>query len=182
MRERKEPSPGSPTISHKSSLTLLSSLTFSSSTGSSNNLASASNWSDFSALGGYEIRRIADESDVRGFWSFSGRFIGPVMGFSSMQMFEKVFGKAPPDMIYHHNVMQFKDNIAKFGPWFIHNTRNIMLIPQHIHNRITILQNSILPYTNGLVYNQWVRQFDYYRQYQEGIKLYQQAVRDAAAF
>jgi hypothetical protein len=130
------------------------------------------------ASAGYGIRQVTDESDVRGFWRSGGRFLGPVMGFNSMHVFEKVFGKAPLDMVYHHNVMQFRDNITKFGPWFIHNTRNIMLIPRDIHDRITWLQNTVRPYSDGLVYHQWVRQFDYSRQYREGIKLYQQAVTD----
>jgi hypothetical protein len=123
---------------------------------------------------------VADESDIRGFWAYGGRFIGPVMGFGSMRVYEKVFGSAPPNMVYHHNVMQFKDNVNKFGEWFIHNSRNVMLISRDLHAHITSLQKSILPYTDNMVYHQWVRQFDYPRQYMEGIRLYERAVRDMA--
>lgn len=74
---------------------------------------------------------------------------------------------------WHHIVEQAPGNVAKFGPEAIHNTGNLIKLPNgagSIHSRISGYYSSIQPFTNGQTVRQWLANQSFQQQYKFGIQ------------
>ena len=83
-----------------------------------------------------------------------GKGIASSKGFSSYYAFKKAMGPAGKGMAWHHIVEQNPANLARFGPEAIHNTSNIIKLPNgagSIHAKISGYYSSKIPGTNMLV-------------------------------
>lgn len=58
-------------------------------------------------------------------------------GFNSHPSLTRALGPAGKDQSWHHIVNQNESNIQKFGPQTIHNTNNIIRLPNDIHSKIS---------------------------------------------
>lgn len=94
-------------------------------------------------------------------------------GFSSMNRFKSVYGKAGQGQTWHHIVEQHADNIGQFGAESIHNAKNLIKLPEgagSIHRKITGFYNSKPRFTNGLRVRDWLKTQTYEEQYQFGLE------------
>jgi hypothetical protein len=97
-------------------------------------------------------------------------------GFSSMNRFKTVYGKAGQGQAWHHIVEQHDDNIGKFGAESIHNTNNLIKLPEgagSIHRKITGFYNSIQPEitgSNSLKVRNWIKTQSFDEQYKFGLE------------
>ena len=74
---------------------------------------------------------------------------------------------------WHHIVAQNADNIAKFGAEKIHNTYNLIKVPDgkgSIHMKVSGYYSSKLYFANGLIVRKWLNTKNYVEQYKFGIK------------
>ncbi|WP_298545378.1 hypothetical protein [uncultured Aquimarina sp.] len=98
-------------------------------------------------------------------------------GYSSFDKFKAVEGNASSGNALHHIVEQngYKRlNQQKFGKTNIHNTKNIIDIPNgagELHRRVTGYYNSITPFTNGKTVREWLSTQSFQEQYDFGIKV-----------
>ena len=94
-------------------------------------------------------------------------------GYSSFAAFKKAEGAAGDGMAWHHIVEQNADNIAKFGAPKIHNTQNLIRLPNgkgSIHAKISGYYSSKQKFTNGLTVRDWIKTQSYETQYKFGIE------------
>jgi hypothetical protein len=98
-------------------------------------------------------------------------------GFNTFDAFKKAIGQVKPGHVYHHIVEQngFKSlNKFKFGSKSLHNTKNIIEIPdgaQQLHKRVTGYYQSKPDFTDGKTVREWLSGKDFEFQYQFGIKV-----------
>ena len=79
------------------------------------------------------------------------------------------------------------DNIRKFGAESIHNTNNLVEIPDYIHNKITGHYNKKYEWTNnskplelgGLTERDWLKTQSFEVQYEYGLDIVQKALNGA---
>ncbi len=101
-------------------------------------------------------------------------------GHKTFAAFKRIEGNASSGNALHHIVEQngFQSlNTLKFGSKNIHNTKNILDIPTgtgSLHNAVTSHYARIHDFTNGKRFREWVAQFPFERQYEEGIKVLKQ--------
>lgn len=101
----------------------------------------------------------------------AGRAAGE--GYSSFNAFKKAQGTAGPGMAWHHIVEQNPSNIATFGTERIHNTKNLIKLPQgkgSIHMKVSGYYSSKPYFTNGLTVREWLSTQSYTEQYKFGIE------------
>ncbi len=68
------------------------------------------------------------------------------------------------------------DNIRKFGAESIHNTNNLVEIPDYIHNKITGHYNKKYEWTNNLTVRDWLKTQNFEAQYEYGKDILQKAL------
>ena len=74
---------------------------------------------------------------------------------------------------WHHIVEQNADNIAKFGAERIHNTKNLIRLPNgkgSIHAKISGFYSSKPYFTNGLTVRDWLKSKSFEEQYNFGLE------------
>ena len=82
-------------------------------------------------------------------------------GFSTFEQFKAAAGPAGPpgsDMQWHHLVEQNPANVARFAPEALHNTGNLVRIPDYLHGQINAFYSSPYPELTGSATTS-VRQF-----------------------
>ena len=82
-------------------------------------------------------------------------------------------GPAGPGQAWHHIVEQTPSNIAKFGNQAVHNTGNLIKLPNGpgtIHMRVSGHYSSIQPFSNGQTVRQWLSTQSFQAQYDDGIQ------------
>ena len=102
-----------------------------------------------------------------------GKGIASGKGFSSYYAFKKAMGPAGKGMAWHHIVEQNPANIARFGPEAIHNTSNIIKLPNgagSIHAKISGYYSSKQFFTNGLTVRKWLSTQSFEQQCKFGIE------------
>ncbi|MGW8122669.1 hypothetical protein ACV07N_08405 [Roseivirga echinicomitans] len=98
-------------------------------------------------------------------------------GFSTFEKFKNAYGAAGTGKAWHHIVSQRASNITRFGAEKIHNTNNLIKLPNGAgtwHQRITNFYNTISPNginTNGLRFGEWVSQKSFQEQMEWGLKV-----------
>ncbi|WP_299260464.1 hypothetical protein [uncultured Aquimarina sp.] len=98
-------------------------------------------------------------------------------GYKSFNKFKAIEGNASSGNALHHIVEQngYKRlNQQKFGKTNIHNTKNIIDIPNgagELHRRVTGYYNSITPFTNGKTVREWLSTQSFQEQYDFGIRI-----------
>ena len=98
---------------------------------------------------------------------------GKGKGFATFEAFKKAYGPAGEGYAWHHIVEQNADNIAKFGAERIHNTKNLIRLPNgkgSIHAKISGYYSSKPDFTNGKTVRDWLKQQSFERQYEFGLK------------
>ncbi len=100
---------------------------------------------------------------------------GASQGYRSFQAFKNAQGAAGEGQAWHHIVNQNASNVARFGAERIHNTNNLIKLPDRageIHRQITGYYNSIRPDVTGsstLRIREWLELQSFELQYQFGI-------------
>jgi hypothetical protein len=108
---------------------------------------------------------------VSQFGSSAAKGVG--QGFNSFSAFKRAMGPAGPGQAWHHIVEQTPGNIVKFGNQTIHNTTNLMKLPNGagtIHARVSGYYSSIQPFTGGQTVRQWLSTQSYQAQYDFGLQ------------
>lgn len=107
-----------------------------------------------------------------------GKAIGHVAGklggegFDSFAAFKKAKGAAGEGMAWHHIVEQHADNVARFGAQKIHNTKNLIRLPNgkgSIHAKVSGHYSSKPSFANGLTVRDWLKTQSFEKQYEYGI-------------
>ena len=96
---------------------------------------------------------------------------GKGKGFATFEAFKKAYGPAGEGYAWHHIVEQNADNIAKFGAERIHNTKNLIRLPNgkgSIHAKISGFYSSKMK--NGMRVRDYVKTKSYEEQYEFGIE------------
>ena len=94
-------------------------------------------------------------------------------GFKSFSAFKRAMGSAGEGQAWHHIVEQTPGNIAKFGNQTIHNTTNLMKLPNGagaIHARVSGYYSSIQPFTGGKTVRLWLSTQSFQAQYDFGLQ------------
>ena len=94
-------------------------------------------------------------------------------GYKSFSAFKRAMGPAGEGQAWHHIVEQNPANIAKFGPEALHNTGNVIKLPNgagSIHAKVTGYYNSLMPGTNMRV-REYVNTLNYQQQYKYGLNV-----------
>jgi uncharacterized protein RhaS with RHS repeats len=94
-------------------------------------------------------------------------------GFKSFSAFKRAMGSAGNSNAWHHVVEQHADNLARFGAENIHNTNNLIKLPNgagSIHAKVSGYYSSKQAFTGGQTVRQWLRSQSYQQQYDFGIK------------
>jgi RHS repeat-associated protein len=98
-------------------------------------------------------------------------------GYSSFNSFKYSEGSAGQGMAWHHIVEQNAANASRFGAQAIHNTNNLIRLPQganQLHNQISGYYSSIQPLVTGsstMTVRQWLATKPFEFQWQFGIDL-----------
>ncbi len=92
-------------------------------------------------------------------------------GFNSFDAFKRAMGPAAPGMEWHHIVGQHTANVAEFGSQAVHNTANLIQIPQDVHRRISAYYSSIRSFTGGQTVRDWLKGQSFTEQYEFGIQI-----------
>lgn len=98
-------------------------------------------------------------------------------GYNTFRAFKYAQGSAGAGMAWHHIVTQTSTNILRFGANAIHNTVNLIKLPQgpgSLHQQISNLYNSINPAITGsttLRVYQWLQTQPYEEQWRFGIEI-----------
>ena len=95
-------------------------------------------------------------------------------GFSSFDAFKKAYGPAGEGQAWHHIVEQNPSNLAKFGAERIHNTNNLIKLPNgkgSIHAKISGYYSSKQKFTDGLTVRDWLKNKSYEEQYEFGVNI-----------
>lgn len=85
--------------------------------------------------------------------------------YNSFSQMKRDIGKAGKGKAWHHLVEQNKSNIKKFGSKMIHNTKNVISLPNmkgSVHRKITGFYNRKLP--NGQRFRDYANQLSYKQQ------------------
>jgi RHS repeat-associated protein len=95
-------------------------------------------------------------------------------GFGSFYKFKKAMGSAGKGKAWHHIVEQHEDNLLKFGNEQIHNTKNVISLPDmagDVHKKITGYYNSIDPtYSTTEIVRDVIKNWSFEDQYNFGIR------------
>jgi hypothetical protein len=95
------------------------------------------------------------------------------IGFKSFNAFKRAMGVAGEGQAWHHIVEQTTSNVERFGAEAIHNTNNLIKLPNgagSIHARISGYYSSIRPFTEGKTVRQWLSTKSFQEQYEFGVK------------
>jgi hypothetical protein len=101
------------------------------------------------------------------------------IGYRSFDSFKYHQGRAGIGYAWHHIVSQLPANIAKFGEQAIHNTKNLVRLPDHagsVHRKLTGYMNSVNSRVTGsetMKIRDWLAQQSWDFQYQWGLELLQ---------
>ena len=96
--------------------------------------------------------------------------------FRKYSDFTKALGPAGKDVEWHHIVGQHAKNVDKFGPEAIHNTMNLVKVPETIHYKITGFYNSKPGFAQGMTVRDWLAQKSWREQYEFGQQILQKAL------
>ncbi len=104
------------------------------------------------------------------------RLLDEGIGFRTFGELKDYLGPPPPGHAWHHIVGQNADNIARFGPEYIHNTASVIAIPHgkgstHLA-QIEAFLNSHRPEITGQGFKRvrdWVKTKSYQFQYEFGV-------------
>lgn len=80
-------------------------------------------------------------------------------GFSSFSALKRHLGPAGSGHAWHHIVEQTPANVTRFGAQSIHNTANVVRLPNvagSIHRKISGFYSSKQPFTGGQTVRQWL--------------------------
>jgi hypothetical protein len=102
-------------------------------------------------------------------------FKGGESSFKSFQAFKRCFGPAGEGYSYHHIVEQNATNLAQFGAEKIHNTENIVRLPNYIHRKISARYSSKMK--DGIV-RKVVSKMSYKEQYDYGMKTLNEILKE----
>lgn len=94
-------------------------------------------------------------------------------GYRSFRAFKRANGTAGEGMAWHHIVEQNPSNYLRFGPYKLHNTKNLIKVPHGkgtIHAQISGYYSSIQPFTGGQTVRKWLSTKSYEEQFQFGIE------------
>ncbi len=97
------------------------------------------------------------------------------IGFKSFAAFKNVFGRAGPDMHWHHIVEQTAGNAARFGAEALHNTVNLIKVDAKTHGKISAHYSSKIPgVTGNKTVREWLATKSYKEQYEYGMQVLRQ--------
>jgi hypothetical protein len=88
--------------------------------------------------------------------------------FKSFRSFKKNMGPPGKGNVWHHIVEQRSPNMKRFGPEGIHNTQNIVAVPQHVNQTIADYYSRKRRFTGGLTVRQWVGSKSWREQFEFG--------------
>lgn len=100
-------------------------------------------------------------------------------GYKSFEAFKNAEGKAGDGWAWHHIVNQTTENIEKFGEETIHNTNNLVRLPDNkgeIHRQITGFYNSInygITGSTTMRVREWISRQSFEAQWRFGINVIQ---------
>lgn len=107
----------------------------------------------------------------------SGTVSDGAVGYRSHQAFKYAVGRAHPGFEWHHLVEQHAANVARFGAANIHNLRNMVTLPVAAHRIISNYYSTRFAELGNMTFRQWVSQFPYSFQYQEGQKIVNEVLK-----
>jgi hypothetical protein len=90
------------------------------------------------------------------------------LSFRNFEALKRYLGSPGVGMEWHHIVEQ--SQIPQFGKEAIHDIRNMVAIPEQIHDRISGFYASKPFFTNGLRVREWLRGQSFAEQYEYGVK------------
>jgi hypothetical protein len=101
---------------------------------------------------------------------------GVGQGYNSFEAFKAAEGSAGPGMAWHHIVTQTSANLQQFGAQAIHNTNNLLKLPNgagSLHQQVTNLYNSINPAITGSTQRvyQWLQTQPFESQWEFGMNV-----------
>ena len=102
------------------------------------------------------------------------RLFSKGQGFDSFYLLKKHLSPAGEGRAWHHVVEQHEKNIARFGNKAIHNTKNVVNVPDgagQLHKQINRHYMTKFEKYNGLSTREWVSQKSYKEQYNYGMKV-----------
>ena len=91
-------------------------------------------------------------------------------GFPSFHAFKKELGLAGEGNEWHHIVGQTPANVKRFGAEVIHNTANVVRVPNELHKKVLGFYSSKAPIAQGQRVREWLSGQSYQKQYEYGIK------------
>ncbi len=97
-------------------------------------------------------------------------------GYETFEAFKNAEGTAENGNAWHHIVSQLPSNIMKFGEMAVHNTNNLIQLPDRkgqLHRQITGYYNSIDPITTGsntIRVRDWISGQSFIEQWKFGVE------------
>ena len=100
----------------------------------------------------------------------------PFVWFHSDSELKRYLGSAGEGRSWHHIVEQRLADNGRFPPEWIHNTDNVINIPDILHQCINAEMSKIKPDTGGLTVRQWLEPQSFEFQYDYGVELIEKCV------
>ena len=91
------------------------------------------------------------------------------LGYATFEEFKSAFGEFPRYQ-WHHIVEQHTTNLAKFAAHELHNTRNLFLLPEHVHWQISGFYGSAIS-EGGPRFRDIVKTWSFVEQHDFGIRV-----------
>lgn len=99
--------------------------------------------------------------------------------YSSFNAFKRGEGKAGPGMEWHHIVEQNPANKAKFSPYQLQNTQNIVAIPREQHRQVSGMYSSNIRGSGSPTVRSEVSQMSFQQQYNYGMRVLSEIMNKA---
>lgn len=93
----------------------------------------------------------------------------PGRGFSSFRSLKKFLGSPGENNHWHHIVEQSQKVRSDFTSEQINNTSNVVALNGTVHQKISALYSSIMPYSEGVRVRDWLAGKSFEFQYQFGM-------------
>jgi hypothetical protein len=100
----------------------------------------------------------------------------PFVWFHSDSELKRYLGSAGEGRSWHHIVEQRLADNGRFPPKWIHNTDNVINIPDILHQCINAEMSKIKPDSGGLTVRQWLEPQSFEAQYNYGLQLIEECV------
>jgi hypothetical protein len=105
----------------------------------------------------------------------------PFIWFHSDSELKRHFGPAGDGRSWHHIVEQRLADNGRFPPEWIHNTDNVISIPDVVHYCINAEMSRLKRHSGGLTVRQWLEPKSFEFQYNYGLKLFKRCAERIAS-